>query len=51
MDDMEETILTPEAEADAMDRDDDLGRLVSAAFAFAAQPFPFAQDCMTGGAA
>jgi len=44
MDDMEETLLTPELEAMAMDRDDDLGRLFASAFAVPAPPFPFRPD-------
>ena len=48
MDDMEETLLTPELEAEATDRDDCLGRLVASAFIMGVPPFPFQQDIQTG---
>ena len=51
MDDMEETLLTPEAEAEATDRDDDLGRLFTVAFTIDVPPFPFWQDGHSGGEA
>ena len=38
--------LTPEMSEEATDRDDDLGRIVSAAFVFDLPPFP---DPATGG--
>lgn len=48
---MEEMILTPELEAMAMDRDDDLGRLFASAFAFSAPPFPLQPGTQDGGIA
>ena len=42
MESEEDCVLTPEMEAEATGRDDDLGRLVAAVFAFDVPPFPFA---------
>ena len=36
----EDYVLTPEMEAEAIARDDDLGRLVAGAFTFDLPPFP-----------
>lgn len=41
MESEEDCVLTPEMEAEATERDDDLGRLVTVAFAFDMSPFPF----------
>ena len=49
MDEMEEISLTPEQEADALTRDDDLGRLFAVAFAAAVPPFPIRQGVQEGG--
>jgi hypothetical protein len=50
MDDMEELDLTSEMVAEAMVRDDDLGRLVVSAFTFPLPPFPFKPKNQAGGA-
>ena len=47
MADEEDCVLTPEMEAEATDRDDDLGRLVAGAFIFALPPFPFGTGAPT----
>ena len=47
MESEEDCVLTPEMEAEAIDHDDDLGRLVMAAFAFDVPPFPFGEDGST----
>ena len=49
MDEMEEISLTPEQEAEALDRDDDLGRLFAVAFAAAVPPFPLRQCVQVEG--
>ena len=41
--DMDELHLTPELETEATDRDDDLGRIFAAAFAFSVPPHPSQQ--------
>ncbi len=41
MDNEEDCILTPEMEAEAVDRNDDFGRLIADAFTFSLPPFPF----------
>ena len=47
MESEEDCVLTPEMEAEAIDRDDDLGRLVTASFVFDLPPFPFKTDTPT----
>ena len=51
MDDMDELHLTPELEAEATDRDDDLGRIFAAAFTISVPTFPFRQGCPQKGGA
>ena len=41
MDNEEDCVLTPEMEAEAVDRNDDFGRLFAEAFAFSLPPFSF----------
>lgn len=41
MDNEEDCALTPEMVAEAVDRNDDFGRLFAAAFVFSLPPFPF----------
>ena len=47
MESEEDCVLTPEMEAEAIDHDDDLGRLVTASFVFDLPPFPFKMDTPT----
>lgn len=49
MDEMEHIPLAPDQEAEATDRDDDLGRLFAAAFAAVVPPFPFLHGARAGG--
>ena len=51
MDEMEHIPLAPDQEAEATDRDDDLGRLFAAAFAAVVPPFPFLHGARAGGVA
>ena len=49
MESEEDCVLTPEMEAEATVRDDDLGRLVVSAFTFPLPPFPFKPKNQAGG--
>jgi len=48
MDDVVETFLAPEEDAEAIDRDDDIGRLFALAFALDVPSFPFQKDDRQG---